>query len=90
VDIASGAGDPAVATRLAARLAAAGIGVGTVTTTEAATSAVQYPDGQGRQAGTLAAALGLGGSEQLARVAHVTVMIGARDSDRLVGPQPLC
>jgi hypothetical protein len=32
----------------------------------------------------------LAGSEQLAPVGHVTVVIGARDSDRLFGSQPIC
>ena len=90
VDIANGAGDPAAATGLASRLAAAGIRVGAISTIDATTSAVQYPDGQGPQAGVLAAALGLVGWEQLAPVGHVTVVIGARDSDRLSGPRPIC
>jgi NAD(P)-dependent dehydrogenase (short-subunit alcohol dehydrogenase family) len=90
VDIANGAADPAVATGLASRLAAAGIRVGTVSAGDATTSAVQYPDGQGSQAEALAAALGLAGSEQLAPVGHVTVVIGARDSDRLFASQPIC
>jgi hypothetical protein len=79
-----------VATALAARLAAAGIQVGSVTSTDDATSAVQYPDGQGPQAGVLATALGLAGSEELAPVDHVTVVIGAGDSGRLSGTEALC
>jgi hypothetical protein len=90
VDIGNGSGDPTVATALTERLAAAGIQVGAVTITDAATSAVQYPDGQGAQAGVLAAALGLVGSERLAPVDHVTVVIGARDSDRLFATQSDC
>jgi hypothetical protein len=90
VDIANGSGDPAAATGLASRLAAAGIQVGAVTTTDALTSAVQYPVGQRPQAGVLAVVLGLVGSERLAPVGHVTVVIGARDSGRLRGPQPVC
>jgi hypothetical protein len=90
VDIANGSGDPAAAAGLASRLAAAGIQVGAVTTVDATTSAVQYPDGQRPQAGVLAAVLGLTGTEQLTSVAHVTVVIGARDADRLSGPQPIC
>jgi LytR cell envelope-related transcriptional attenuator len=79
-----------VAAQLVARLAAAGIRVGTVTPTEATSSAVQYPDKKGPEAGTLAAALGLGASEQLASLTQVTVVLGARDFNRLVVPQPLC
>jgi hypothetical protein len=90
VDIGNGSGDPAVATELASRLAAAGIQAGAVVTTQATTSAVQYPDGQRPQARVLAAALGLAGSEQLAPVVHVTVVIGAQDSDRLFAPRPAC
>jgi hypothetical protein len=79
VDIRNGSGDPGAATALAVRLAAAGIRTGSVTTTDDTTSAVLYPDGQGPQARVLAAALGLGGSEQVAAVDHVTVVIGAGD-----------
>jgi hypothetical protein len=76
-----------VAAELASRLVAAGIVVDATTTveatttTDAATSAVQYPEGEMPQAKVLAAALGLAGSEQLAPVDHVTVVIGAEDSD---------
>jgi hypothetical protein len=90
VDIRNGSSDPAVATALASRLAAAGIQVGVVTTTDATTFAVQYPDGQGPQAGVLAAALGLAGLEQLAPVAHITVVIGARDAGRLFATPSAC
>jgi hypothetical protein len=90
VDIRNGSGDPVVATRLASSLAAAGIQVGVVTTTDATTSAVQYPDGQRSQAGVLAARLGLVGSEQLAPVDRITVVIGARDSARLFATQSAC
>jgi hypothetical protein len=90
MDIADGSGGPAAATVLAVRLAAAGIRVGAVTTTDATISAVHYPDGKGPQAGALAAALGLSGSERVAPVAHVTVVIGARDFDRLLGPELIC
>jgi hypothetical protein len=90
VDIRDGSGDPALATELAARLAAAGIQVGAVTPTDATTSAVQYPDGQRQQAGVLAVGLGLAGSEQPAPVNRVTVVIGAQDSERLLTTPSIC
>jgi hypothetical protein len=90
VDLRDGSGDPALATELAARLAAAGIQVGAVTPTDATTSAVQYPDGQRQQAGVLAVGLGLAGSEQPAPVNRVTVVIGAQDSERLLTTPSIC
>jgi hypothetical protein len=90
VDIRNGSGDPAPATELAARLTAAGIQVGAVTAINATTSAVQHPDGQSQQAGVLAASLGLAGSVQPAPVEHVTVVIGAQDSQRLFAAPSIC
>ena len=90
MDIRNGSGDPAEATKLASRLAAAGIRVGVVTTTDATTSAVLYPDGQRPPAGVLAGGLGLAGSEQPAPVDHVTVVIGAQDSGRLLATPLAC
>jgi membrane-bound lytic murein transglycosylase B len=90
VDIRNGSGDPAVASELAARLAAAGIQVGAVAAYDAVTSAVQYPDGQSPQAGALAVALGLVGSEQLAPVDHLTLVIGVQDSARLFAAPLVC
>jgi membrane-bound lytic murein transglycosylase B len=77
VDIRNGSANPAVATRLAERLASAGVPVTTVTTAEAATSTVEYPSGQAAAARALAAALGLTAASQPAPVARVTVVIGA-------------
>jgi hypothetical protein len=88
--VGDGAGDPALATQLAARLAAAGIQVGAVTATDATTSAVQYPDGQSQQAGVLAVGLGLADSEQPAPVSRVTVVISAQDSQRLLTTPSIC
>jgi hypothetical protein len=84
------ADDPALATALAARLAAAGIQVGAVTSTDATTSAVQYPDGQSQQAGVLAEGLGLAESEQPAPVNRVTVVISSQDSERLFATPSIC
>jgi LytR cell envelope-related transcriptional attenuator len=88
VDISSA--DPAAATALAARLTAAGVPVGATTTTDAATSTVQYPDGQGGPAGVLATALGWGGSEQVAPVDHVTVVLGRDHAVALPATGPIC
>jgi uncharacterized protein YijF (DUF1287 family) len=90
VDIRNGSGNPAVAAELASLLAAAGIQVGAVTTYDATTSAVQYPDGQSPQAEALAVALGLVGADQLAPVDHITVLIGAQDSARLFAAPFVC
>jgi hypothetical protein len=89
VDVRNGSGDAGAVTALVSRLATAGIRVGAVTTTADTTSAVQYPDGHGPEAGVLAAALGMEGSEQPALVDEVTVVIGAADAGRLAGG-PLC
>ncbi|HEY4625359.1 MAG TPA: LytR C-terminal domain-containing protein, partial [Blastococcus sp.] len=80
----------AAAAELASRLRTAGMQVGAVTTTGATTSAVLYPDAQRPQAGVLAAALGLVGSAQLTAVDHVTVVIGAQDSDRVLATPSIC
>ncbi|HEY4604194.1 MAG TPA: LytR C-terminal domain-containing protein, partial [Blastococcus sp.] len=90
VDIRNGSGNPAAAAELASRLRTAGMQVGAVTTTGATTSAVLHPDAQRPQAGVLAAALGLAGSAQLAAVDHVTVVIGAQDSDRVFATPSIC
>jgi hypothetical protein len=90
VDIRNGSGDPGPATELAARLAAAGVQVGSVTTAPEATSAVQYPDGLAAPAGVLATALGVAGAEQSGPVGHVTLVIGAGDPGRLLAAASLC
>jgi thioesterase domain-containing protein len=90
VDIRNGSGDPALATELAARLTAAGIQVGSVTTIDATTSAVQYAGARTEQAVVLAQRLGLPGSEQPAPVEHVTVVIGSQDSQRLFATPSIC
>jgi hypothetical protein len=79
-----------VASKLASLLAATGTQVGVVTTTDATTSAVLYPDGQRKQARVLAAGLGLATPEGADPVDHVTVVIGAQDFARLVATPSIC
>jgi hypothetical protein len=85
VDIVNSTGNPAVAAEVAARLAAVGVLIGTITDRAGAdASAVQYPAGQHAAAQRLAQALGAAGSSRESPVGRVTVVLGARDAAALL------
>ncbi|MCV2489906.1 LytR C-terminal domain-containing protein [Geodermatophilus sp. YIM 151500] len=85
-----GSGDPAVAAELAARLAAAGIAVGTVTPVESAISAVRSAEAQRPQAEALATVLGLAGVEPDGAAGAVVLVVGRDDHAVLLTGDPGC
>ncbi|WP_181428727.1 LytR C-terminal domain-containing protein [Modestobacter versicolor] len=80
----NGTGDPALADEVVARLTAAGLTVGTVTTAEAGVSGIEHPEGESAGAQWLAEALGGAAVLRETAVLQVTVVLGATDSAPLV------
>ena len=92
VDVVDGTGRPRVATHVIARLTAAGLRVGTMTTSRTVTtSAIEYSAGTAAGARALAGALDprdgppyLRAAPASAQVPHVTVVLGATDFAAMV------
>jgi hypothetical protein len=85
VDVVNATGQDAVGTDVAAHLTAAGLVVGSVTSSAgSAATALEYPAAQVAQAQSLAAALGTPTYLREAAVEHITVVLGADDMGRLV------
>jgi hypothetical protein len=84
VDVVNGTGDQAVAEDVAARLAAAGLTVGSVASADSTASGIEYPASQKSGARWLAAALGKADLLRVGDVRHVTVVLGATGSAAFV------
>jgi hypothetical protein len=84
VDLVNGTGDQAVADDVAARLASAGLTVGSVTSADSTVSGIEYPASQKSGAQWLAAALGVADLLRVGDVRHVTVVLGGTDSAAFV------
>jgi hypothetical protein len=84
VDVVNGTGDPTVAQDVTARLQAAGMTIGSVTTSTAATaSAIEHTAAGATAADQLAAAVGARGYLRVADVAHLTVVLAGSDAAKL-------
>jgi hypothetical protein len=84
VDLVNATGDQAVADDVAARLAAAGLTVGSITSADSTASGLEYPVSEESGAQWLAEALGDTGLLRVGDVAHVTVVLSGTDSAALV------
>jgi hypothetical protein len=85
VDLVNGTGDQAAADAATSRLTEAGLTVATVVgSTDAPSSAIEFPAGAEQQARALAEALGVADLLRPAGVAEVTVVLGPADAQRLV------
>ena len=79
-----GTGDPALAETVAQKLRDGGLTVGSVTVGEAATSGIEYAEGDRERAERLAQVLGEPDLLRAGAGEHVTVVLGADDSAALV------